>query len=657
MRSFIRFILSCALTALAVACPPALAERAIYGVAPGTDQLFGYALPVAGDLVGISGLPAAAGLSPSNIAMTADGTHLYVAHGVAATINGFNIGPTGTVVPSASSPYALNVNATAIVGSTIPTLVYVAEADGTVRGMSVGTLGDLTPIQGTSMSDGTPTALVVAPGGDQLYSLNTDTSTISRFSLGAGVTKLGTAVPVGDSTSPGGIVVTPDGHSMYVSEMATDKVRRYAVGSDGGLTDEGTVDAGDGPAAMAVAPDGSTLLVANRNDAMISRFGVGSDGALASLGSPTSGPVGLTSLAMRPDGRQVLASGAASLQRFALVSGTLTAVGLPTTVGAAFAATVVTPDQAPQARFLAAVAPAGGASSFTGSPSTDSESTVASWRWNFGDGTGAIGQDVTHTYGASGDYTVSLVVADDEGCSLASIAIGSAVLCNGSDSARATKVVHVGDLGQVGPTPPPCIHIGNDGFCGTPDQKAPMVNVLVIRNGANYSIEGAPSQFVGTVSPDFSGLASVRIRLVRPIKATTKPKTKRKKTTSKKAKQKKATSKKPKRKTKKKKKTKPAPLAQCQALVAPHLVFVKRACKTAPYIQLPKESPFIFDLPILPVGTYQLNVLATDGAGNSDTLEVGRNQFTFKISAKGPDSTDTTATNDQTADTGLARRR
>jgi hypothetical protein len=40
---------------------------------------------------------------------------------------------------------------------------------------------------------------------------------------------------------------------------------------------------------------------------------------------------------------------------------------------------------------------------------------VAAWRWDFGDGTGATGQDVTHTYTASGRFFPKLTVTDDSG--------------------------------------------------------------------------------------------------------------------------------------------------------------------------------------------------------------------------------------------------
>ena len=52
---------------------------------------------------------------------------------------------------------------------------------------------------------------------------------------------------------------------------------------------------------------------------------------------------------------------------------------------------------------------------FDASDSSDSDGTIASYAWTFGDSTTGTGKTVTHAYGAAGTYTVKLVVTDNKG--------------------------------------------------------------------------------------------------------------------------------------------------------------------------------------------------------------------------------------------------
>ncbi|MFO7956539.1 MAG: PKD domain-containing protein [Candidatus Brocadiia bacterium] len=53
--------------------------------------------------------------------------------------------------------------------------------------------------------------------------------------------------------------------------------------------------------------------------------------------------------------------------------------------------------------------------SFDGSGSTDSDGTVTSYAWDFGDGYSGTGSAVSHAYDEAGTYTASLTVSDDDG--------------------------------------------------------------------------------------------------------------------------------------------------------------------------------------------------------------------------------------------------
>jgi serine protease len=51
---------------------------------------------------------------------------------------------------------------------------------------------------------------------------------------------------------------------------------------------------------------------------------------------------------------------------------------------------------------------------FSGSPSSDSDGAIVSYNWQFGDGSSANGENVSHTFSASGSFTVTLTVTDNQ---------------------------------------------------------------------------------------------------------------------------------------------------------------------------------------------------------------------------------------------------
>ncbi len=77
------------------------------------------------------------------------------------------------------------------------------------------------------------------------------------------------------------------------------------------------------------------------------------------------------------------------------------------------------PGKLPPTAVIAVQMPAVGSSSllvsFDGGKSADDDGTVAVYRWDFGDGDSGAGDSVGHTYEAPGEYTVTLVVADNDG--------------------------------------------------------------------------------------------------------------------------------------------------------------------------------------------------------------------------------------------------
>jgi PKD repeat protein len=73
------------------------------------------------------------------------------------------------------------------------------------------------------------------------------------------------------------------------------------------------------------------------------------------------------------------------------------------------------PNAPPHASFT--VSCTGLSCSFDGNGSSDSDGTIASYSWAFGDGATSGGANPTHTYGHTGTYSAALTVTDDRGAS------------------------------------------------------------------------------------------------------------------------------------------------------------------------------------------------------------------------------------------------
>ncbi|WP_158437797.1 PKD domain-containing protein [Naasia lichenicola] len=106
----------------------------------------------------------------------------------------------------------------------------------------------------------------------------------------------------------------------------------------------------------------------------------------------------------------------------------------------------VTPpaNAAPTAAFTST--PNGLAVGFNGSTSTDSDGTIASYAWNFGDGTTGTGATTSRTYAAAGTYTATLTVTDNGGATNStsrSITVTSAPPANIPPTAAFTSTSNV----------------------------------------------------------------------------------------------------------------------------------------------------------------------------------------------------------------------
>jgi 6-phosphogluconolactonase (cycloisomerase 2 family) len=621
-----------------------MAKRAVYVPDASGKRL--YALPVATDgaLSSIGFLATAQG--PGAVAMAPDGTHFYAAM-ADGSIASFDVAAgSSSLTPTGSSPFS--GIATALAVSPSGNLL-VAGGGGTVAAYFVsadGTLSAAPAGSGASFADRAVNDVAFDPSGLRLYVASTLTGGTGRL----GTYGIGTDASLDplDETAAGltptAIVVAPQGSRAYAADLAGDQLVGFSVATDGHL---GTLAgspyaAGDGPRSLAITSDGAWLIAANSNSATASSFRIGSGGTLSGTGSQVS-VSGAQSVVSAPSPRHAYVGGSAKVAALDIsTAGALSIRGAQAVTDGSHTTIAVSPDRAAVARFEALPGKAGYDSNFQADSSFDPDGAIASLDWDFGDGTTGHGSSPTHTYAQPGTYTVTLRAVDNEGCVDAPKYTGHGAACTGT--AVAGKTITVGDPTYYAPPDQDCAHDGNDGFCGTADQKAPHVTVLGFDDGAAISTVDAPDQLVGTITPDPSGISSIRLRFTkadgtiitrrtltrRVCRRVRGKKTCRTrpvyKTTCRMVKHKR-------RCTKKKViKVTDSKLPACLTVSGTKNYLVKYRCSKVKWITVDGDTTFRYSLPVaLGVGTYTVDAIATDGAGNADVLEDGRNHMRFTI--------------------------
>jgi DNA-binding beta-propeller fold protein YncE len=374
----------------------------------------------------------------------------------------------------------------------------------TVSQYSISSSGTLTPLSPPTAATGTgPVQVAVSPDGKNAYVANFVTGSLTEYSIASD----GTLSLIGTLTSgyafPEGVAVSPDGSSVYVADIDAGKIFEYDRGSNGLLTAKSPASvpfsAGAVPD-LGFTPDGKYLYVSGNNGS-IDEYSVGSGGQLTALPVPSVAADDLWGLIVSPNGQNVYASGgsgcgdgggdvyqysigsggeltpltpaalstdgcgmpwmtangaslyapdqAQSVYQFAVSSGGALSPKTPNAVSDSDAtslfALTIPPDQGPVAAFSEKAGKAGKATKFNASKSSDSDGTVASYHWSFGDGSSVTttSATVSHTYKHAGKHTVTLTVTDDSGCSTTQVFTGQTAYCNGTSAATISHTVKI----------------------------------------------------------------------------------------------------------------------------------------------------------------------------------------------------------------------
>jgi 6-phosphogluconolactonase len=267
----------------------------LYVATNGSNTVSAYAIGSSGLLTPLSTPTFAAGAYPWGIAATPNGSFLYTTTTGSNTVSGYAIGSSGLLTPLSTPAFSTGPNPHGIAVTPNGSFLYVTNYNsGTVSGYAIGPDGILTPLSTPSFDTGSlPEGIIVTPNGSFLYVTSVGSGTVWAYSIGADglLTPLSTRSFAAEEY-PRGMAITPDGSLLYVTNYLSDSVSAYAIGSGGLLTPLSTIRfaAGSLPWGIAVTPDGSSIYLANLGGNSISAYTIGSGGLLTPIGSPTPDP-------------------------------------------------------------------------------------------------------------------------------------------------------------------------------------------------------------------------------------------------------------------------------------------------------------------------------------------------------------------------------
>jgi YVTN family beta-propeller protein len=327
-----------------------------------------------------------------------------------------------------------------------------------------------------SVGGGTaPMGIAITPDGRYAWVCIGNSDTVSIIDISAH-SVVGTITGVG--LNPSVIAITPDGNyawvacygsnNVFILDVATQSVdgsmtvltrptliaitpdNKYALvtdqlGSDVGVVDLATrsvvqsVPVGNAPGSVAITSNNTYAAVGNLSDNTVSIIDLAT---LSVVGSPISVGGSPSSIAITSDSKYAWVCLYGLSEVVVIDLSTHLLVGSPVSVGRHPYSIAISPDQAPTASF--SVTMNGMAATFDASASSSPVGTIATYQWDFGDGSAVetvTSSSVSHTYSNNGTFTVTLVVTNSQGTSLTQTFTGQTVSNNGGSTAEIQKQI------------------------------------------------------------------------------------------------------------------------------------------------------------------------------------------------------------------------
>lgn len=429
----LRTALIFALAALALALAATQASAARYAYSGNYDNDTVSVIDTATNQV--VGSPIPVGDSPSTMAVTPNGKTLYVG---AEGSKGNNV----TVVNTQNNQVVATIPLT-YEGTDVPASTIAISPDGKtayvlsyeVEGILVIDLQTNQIVGPAIPVGGNPWGVAFSPDGSVAYATDLEEDKVEV--INTATRDAFAAIPVGED--PRNVVFSPDGKTAYVANEAfggalgsvsvIDTATRQVVGAP--------IPVGREPWGVALTPDGSRLYVSNNGDNSVSVIDTATRQV---VGAPIPTGIDPFELVSTPDGRFIYV---ADYEGGANEEGSITVINTQTNLPTDFNVPdgpwqiVVSPDQSPIPSFTAKAATKNPLQIGFTSTTVDSDGTVASLNWGFGDGKSALSSapSLKHTYAKAGKYTVGLTATDNEGCSTSMVFTGRTAFCSGAAAA------------------------------------------------------------------------------------------------------------------------------------------------------------------------------------------------------------------------------